>query len=102
MHASLPFTVLKLQGTGGGITEQATEVVHASLPFTVLTLIMLIAFLDNGIESAVVHASLPFTVLKHFYVNYSTNFKVNMQSRACLLTVYGFETIIYYCSDSWT
>ena len=91
MHASLPFTVLKLvlQSLQGS-SAVLFQVVHASLPFTVLKLVNVNGATVFGIKS-VVHASLPFTVLKLVPESFHDNLLLS-HSRACLLTVYGFET----------
>ncbi len=86
MHASLPFTVLKLKNLRI-ITWDSVVVVHASLPFTVLKQCNLFSIVIN--LSFVVHASLPFTVLKQTLSEITNRFAAR---RACLLTVYGFET----------
>ena len=92
MHASLPFTVLKLSENFLAVFAQTGKVVHASLPFTVLKL-NFHECRDACIScGTVVHASLPFTVLKRREIRIGS-FVANIQSRACFPTVYGFETL---------
>ena len=66
-------------------------VVHASLPFTVLKLDVVTESSGVGSDVHVVHASLPFTVLKPKYQEEHLSL-TDLEGRACLLTVYGFET----------
>ena len=66
---------------------------HASLPFTVLKRLMLYELLYLLLHQMVVHASLPFTVLKLNIFEMRQESETFIESRACLLTVYGFETL---------
>ena len=65
VHASLPFTVLKRDEFDYQHCCLIISVVHASLPFTVLKHNHKITFVTGALKCQVVHASLPFTVLKH-------------------------------------
>ncbi len=68
------------------------KVVHASLPFTVLKQDYSLNRHMRAYHVRVVHASLPFTVLK---LSHLLLFLIHLYAvcRACLLTVYGFETL---------
>ena len=78
------FAIVSKHLLSGGV------VVHASLPFTVLKLVCWV-FIVIPPYLTVVHASLPFTVLKHLFLVVLLRYTMRT-SRACLLTVYGFET----------
>ena len=92
MHASLPFTVLKLpSGTLASITIDIKRRACLLTVYGFETWHWWLTW-QSLPRSDVVHASLPFTVLKHSF-NLVPSMNPVLLGRACLLTVYGFETL---------